>query len=109
MSEYIECAEGQEQGPAIEDVEPYCVPADEANPGDPVITLPVEPPDYVDPFPPALPLDPVPEQHTHVEVPVQRELAETGPFDPLTILLVGGIVLLAGVATWLTRTKEKED
>lgn len=32
--DYIECPNGQEQGPAIEDVDPYCVPADEAMPGD---------------------------------------------------------------------------
>jgi hypothetical protein len=37
--EYIECPEGQEQGPAIEDTAPYCVPADEANPGAPVLEV----------------------------------------------------------------------
>lgn len=47
--------------------------------------------------------------HTHVEVPSQRELAETGPVDPLTVLLFGSIVLSAGVATWLTRMSKKED
>jgi hypothetical protein len=38
-----------------------------------------------------------------------RELAETGPVDLLTVVLFGGIVLLAGVATRLTRTRKKED
>lgn len=78
--EYIECPEGQEQGPAVENVAPYCVPADEAMPGES--------------FPPPLPFDFLP-----------RELAETGPVDPLTVLVFGGIVLIAGVATWLTGRK----
>jgi hypothetical protein len=203
MSEfgYIECPEGEEQGPAIEDVDPYCVPADQAVPGDPVIVLPVQPvvqevglliyqkldltlapswpnsgtqtfiaaqpgADWFTSFPGVLPahvcgdgwavqqdaiehdgnfvwpltitypdnvlskagvlndaihqdlsvlidvpecVAPTPEPTPTMPVRVQpvpvRELAETGPVDPLTVLLFGGIVLLAGVATWLTRWK----
>lgn len=43
---YIDCPPGEEQGPAIEGVDPYCLPADEAIPGvpEPTFTLPVAPP-----------------------------------------------------------------
>lgn len=100
--DYIECSPGMEEGPAIEDVAPYCVPADEAVPGGFELNLPgfpdsngdgvddrlavdppiVEPP--VEVFPPALPLDGA------------RELAVTG-LDDVTVLitLVCVVVLLA--------------
>lgn len=197
--EYIECPEGQEQGPAVENVAPYCVPADEAMPGDIIFAPPIAPTvvfevgfyvyKKLDPtlpaawsnsglqdfitavpgdvwfteFPGDLPAyvcgpgwgvqeDKVqhdgsfvwPEsieyphdnigwppiyaaKHTDlekfvtvpdcfidppvevtlppVEVLPPRELAETGPVDPLTVLLFGTMLVLAGFATWLTGRK----
>lgn len=105
---YIECPDGQEQGPAIEGTDPYCVTADQPLPVESSVPIymPVEPIENepVETLPPALPLDPLPGEPV-VVVPMPRELAETGPADPLTVMLVGGIVLLAGAATWLTRSR----
>lgn len=112
MTDHIDCPEGQEQGPAIDDVAAYCVPADVANPGEEEvveITLPVQPPDWVEPFPPALPLDPLPqapEIGTPIAVvPVPRELAETGSADPLTTFIYGTIVIAVGIVLWANRSK----
>ncbi len=89
---YIECPPGQEQGPAVEDVEPYCVPADPAMPGgpEPTFTLPVEPPGPVESFPPAVPLEPLP------------ELAPTGlSFDQgLSLLALAVMLIFVGWFAW---------
>jgi len=59
-------------------------------------------------FPEPLPLDPLPPE---IGVPqvvapsTPRELAETGPVDLLTAIVFGVILILAGVATWLTGRK----
>lgn len=91
--EYIECPEGQEQGPAIEDVAPYCMPADEAMPGDgPMVGLPAE----VVPEP-SVPESPLPE----ISEPVLL-LAETGLSinDVLTYASFACILVVVGWFAW---------
>lgn len=101
--EYIECPPGMEQGPAIENTAPYCVPADEANPGDPIVVLPSFP-DVNDNG-----VDDRLEFETPVEVtptPVApRELAETGSDVWIlnSIMLVVLLLLGAGFTLWKLR------
>ena len=99
-TESIECSPGMEQGPAVEDMAPYCVPADEAMPGNPELNLPgfpdsngdgvddrlvVQPP--VELLPPALPLDGA------------RELAATGLADiALSVAVLAIVFMLVGAA-----------
>lgn len=88
--DYIECPDGQEQGPAIEGVDPYCVPADPAivDPEMGASPAPVPVPDAT--FPPALPLDPLP------------ELAPTGlSFDQgLTLFALAVMLIVVGWLAW---------
>ena len=110
----FDCPPGEEQGPAIEGVDPYCVPADEgvdpycvpadegvdpycvpadeATPGvDLPITLPVEPPGVQpDIHPSPLPLD------------IPRELAYTGlSLDQgLTLFALAAMLIAVGWLAW---------
>ena len=104
--EYIECPPGMEQGPAIENTAPYCVPADEASPGEPIVVLPGFPDNNDNGI----------DDRLEIEVPVEvvpvpvapyapRELAETGSDVWIlnSIMLVVLLLLGAGFTLWKLR------
>ena len=104
--EYIECPPGMEQGPAIENTAPYCVPADEANPGDPIVVLPGFPDNNDNGIDDRLEFE-VPVEVTPVPVApyVPRELAATGSdvwiLNGLTLVVL--LLLAAGFTLWKMR------
>lgn len=97
------CPEGYVPGWLNADGLPTSCVGDAAVPGEPILMPPIA---THEPFPPALPLDPLPvapEVGVPVAVvPAPRELAETG-FDPLTGMLFAGSVFLVGVAVLVAR------
>lgn len=104
--EYIECPPGMEQGPAIEDVAPYCVPADEAIPGEPIIVTPGFPDQNGNDVDDRLEFE-APVEVTPVPVApyMPRELAATGSdagvvFGPLLLV---ALLLGAGLTLWKMR------
>jgi len=101
--EYIECPPGMEQGPAIQDTAPYCLPADEANPGEPIIVLPGFPDNNDNGIDDRLEAE-VPVEVTPVPVApyIPRELAATGSDAGLVAILVFTAALLfaIGLTLW---------
>lgn len=104
--EYIECPPGMEQGPAIENTAPYCVPADEANLGEPIIVLPGFPDNNDNGIDDRLEFE-VPVEVTPVPVApyTPRELAATGSDAGVVVglLLIVGLLLAAGFTLWKLR------
>lgn len=116
-TDYIDCLPGMEEGPAMENVAPYCVPADEPIPGSAELTLPGFPDangDGVDDrltaylpilnapietFPPALPLD------------GGRELAATGSdladllFNSGTLTVAVAMIVVGFAFYWMDKNK----
>lgn len=99
MSELIACQEG----PAIENETTTWVPPhtpDGADRGNFAECVTFYPPIAEYPEPPTVSENPV-----TVQPEAPQELAETGAFDPLQVVVFAVILVLAGVATVVTRWK----